>query len=224
MLWLWTRLLHLPLLVLNENPHLWILQSIRLLTIIWLKESVGSSPNLLFLGLCFHKYLSEFLAAHGSFRVCRQAAVESSTAVREGWLYQLQSQMISGGSDNKESACNAGDLLQHGDSVSIPGSGRSPGGEWPPTPVFLPGKSHGQRNLKGYSPWGLKESDVWVTNTFTFSFSLHRVYVKLLPLPIFKAMAFAHAPELQRRFFVWFGFSKIKLGLKTLNQRKKVIS
>jgi len=50
--------------------------------------------------------------------------------------------------------------LQHGDSVSIPGSGRSPGREWPPTPVFLPGKSHGQRKLKGYSPWGLKESDV----------------------------------------------------------------
>ena len=26
-----------------------------------------------------------------------------------------------------------------------------------PTPVFLPGKSHGQRNLVGYSPWGHKE-------------------------------------------------------------------
>ena len=31
--------------------------------------------------------------------------------------------------------------------------------EWQATPVFLPGKSHGQRNLVGYSPWGLKESD-----------------------------------------------------------------
>ena len=30
---------------------------------------------------------------------------------------------------------------------------------WQPTPVFLPGKSHGQRNLAGYSPWGLQESD-----------------------------------------------------------------
>ena len=27
------------------------------------------------------------------------------------------------------------------------------------TPVFLPGKSHGQRSLVGYSPWGRKESD-----------------------------------------------------------------
>ena len=28
--------------------------------------------------------------------------------------------------------------------------------EWQPTPVFLPGKSHGQRSLMGYSPWGSK--------------------------------------------------------------------
>ena len=28
--------------------------------------------------------------------------------------------------------------------------------EMPPTPVFLPGKSHGQRSLVGYSPWGRK--------------------------------------------------------------------
>ena len=28
-----------------------------------------------------------------------------------------------------------------------------------PTPVFLPGESHGQRSLVGYSPWGHKESD-----------------------------------------------------------------
>ena len=29
-----------------------------------------------------------------------------------------------------------------------------------PTPVFLPGKSHGQRSLTGYSPWGCKELDM----------------------------------------------------------------
>ena len=28
--------------------------------------------------------------------------------------------------------------------------------EWKPTPVFLPGKSLGQRSLAGYSPWGHK--------------------------------------------------------------------
>ena len=31
---------------------------------------------------------------------------------------------------------------------------------WQPTPVFLSGQSHGQRSLVGYSPWGLKKSDM----------------------------------------------------------------
>ena len=60
-----------------------------------------------------------------------------------------------GGSDGKEYACNVGDL------GSIPGSGRSPGeGKWQPTPVLLPGESHGGRSLVGYSPWHRKESDM----------------------------------------------------------------
>ena len=32
--------------------------------------------------------------------------------------------------------------------------------KWQPMPVFLPGESHGQRSLAGYSPWGHKESDM----------------------------------------------------------------
>ena len=32
--------------------------------------------------------------------------------------------------------------------------------KWQPTPVFLPGKFHGQRSLVGSSPWGCKESDM----------------------------------------------------------------
>ena len=32
--------------------------------------------------------------------------------------------------------------------------------KWQPTPEFLPGKSHGQRSLAGYSSWGGKESDM----------------------------------------------------------------
>ena len=31
--------------------------------------------------------------------------------------------------------------------------------KWQPTPVFLPGESHGRRSLVGFSPWGRKESD-----------------------------------------------------------------
>ena len=42
-----------------------------------------------------------------------------------------------------------------GDVGSVSGLGRSPGGEkCQASPVFLPEKSHGWRNLTGYSPWG----------------------------------------------------------------------
>ena len=44
---------------------------------------------------------------------------------------------------------------------SIPGLGRSlrEGNKCQPIPVFLPGKSHGQKSLMGCSPWGQKELD-----------------------------------------------------------------
>ena len=48
-----------------------------------------------------------------------------------------------GGSDGKESACNAGD------PGSIPGLEQL-------TPVFLPGETHGQTSQANYSPWGHK--------------------------------------------------------------------
>ena len=35
---------------------------------------------------------------------------------------------------------------------------------WRPTPVFLPGESHGQRSLAGCSPWGHKGSDTTAAN------------------------------------------------------------
>ena len=46
--------------------------------------------------------------------------------------------------------------------------------KWQPTPVFLPGKSHRQRSLIGYSPWGRKESDTTEWLHFT---SLHVPYI-----------------------------------------------
>ena len=42
--------------------------------------------------------------------------------------------------------------------------------QWHPTPVLLPGKSHGQRSLVGCSPWGRKES--YTTEQLHFHFSL----------------------------------------------------
>ena len=53
-----------------------------------------------------------------------------------------------------------------------------------PTPVFLPGKSHAQRSLVGYSPWGHKDSDTteWLNNNKCF-----RIIVLLC---IFKMLAY----------------------------------
>ena len=59
-----------------------------------------------------------------------------------------------GGSDSKESACNAGDL------GSVPGSGKSPGEGNGNLLQYLPGKYYGQRSLVGYSPWGCKKLDM----------------------------------------------------------------
>ena len=57
----------------------------------------------------------------------------------------------------KNLRANAGDVRDVG---SIPGSGISPWRRaWQPTLIFLPGESHGQRSLPGYSPWGCKELD-----------------------------------------------------------------
>ena len=44
--------------------------------------------------------------------------------------------------------------------------------KWQPTPVFLPGKSHGQSSLQNYSPWGCKEPDTTEQVTTTTN-SIH---------------------------------------------------
>ena len=46
--------------------------------------------------------------------------------------------------------------------------------QWQPTPVLLPGKSHGQRSLVGCSPWDHEESDMTEWLHFHFSFSCIR--------------------------------------------------
>ena len=47
--------------------------------------------------------------------------------------------------------------------------------EWQTTLVFLPGESHGQRSLVGYSPWGHKESDMTERLHFTLRVSDERM-------------------------------------------------
>ena len=90
-----------------------------------------------------------------------QATLGPSSVARRGWSsLQGVTKNVSGfphSSVGKEPACKAGD------PGSIFGSGRR---KWQPTPVFLPGKSHGQRILAGYGPWGHK-SQTWLSNLTT---------------------------------------------------------
>ena len=63
-----------------------------------------------------------------------------------------------GGPTGKESACQCKRLRRLGFDPwvrKIPWRRK-----WQPTPVFLPGESHGQRSLEGYSPLGPEESDM----------------------------------------------------------------
>ena len=62
-----------------------------------------------------------------------------------------------GGSDSQESACPCRRHRRRGFDLWV---GNIPWRrKWQPTQVFLPGKSHGQRSLMGYSLWGGKKSD-----------------------------------------------------------------
>ena len=60
-----------------------------------------------------------------------------------------------GGAVVKNPPATAGDT---GDMVLIPEEEIPWRRKWPPTPVFLPGKFHGQRSMEGYSTWGHKRA------------------------------------------------------------------
>ena len=79
-----------------------------------------------------------------------------------------------GSSDSKEFVCNAGHL--HPWVLKIPWRR-----EWHPTPVFLPGESHGQTSLVGYSPWDHKELDTAKWLTLSFSILKKLVWIQWCP-------------------------------------------
>ena len=76
----------------------------------------------------------------------------------------------------KESACNAG-----GPGFD-PWVGNIPWRrDWLPTPVFLPGKSCGQRSLAGYRPWGHRVRHGWATNASLKSVRIRKVRLRSFP-------------------------------------------
>ena len=89
-------------------------------------------------------------------RACRACVLGLTAVVVTLNTYFLLStlQGFPGDSEDKESACNMGDL------GSIPALGRSSGGGHSnPLQYSCLEKPHGQKSLVGYSPWGHKESD-----------------------------------------------------------------
>ena len=100
---------------------------------------------------CLFKNFPQFVVIHTvkGFSIVNEAEVDVfSTYICKGFP---------GGISGKEPACQHRRHKRRGFS---PWVGKIPWrGKWQPTPVFLPGKSHGQRSLVGYSPWGCKESN-----------------------------------------------------------------
>ena len=56
--------------------------------------------------------------------------------------------------------------------------------KWLPTPVLLPGDSHGQRSLVGYSPWSCQKSDMteWLSTHTTHNLTSLLNNWRLIPL------------------------------------------
>ena len=74
--------------------------------------------------------------------------------------------------------------------------------KWQPTPVFLPGESHGQRGLVGYSLWGCKESDTTKQLTHT-----HNGVFR-------KSFSFAEV-QILNLFFMFYCFNFLRKNLLT---------
>ena len=63
--------------------------------------------------------------------------------------------------------------------------------QWHPTPVLLPGKSHGRRSLVGYRLWGRKESDT--TERLHFQVTTNKTVFKKKIFPVYSSSF--RAPE-----------------------------
>ena len=134
---------------LNNTPFLWepetemaaqvprgLWHASLMVGVLWFEETPGQSVGLVL--------LEQDALNRGGCREHQSAFLANRHCLDAG----------KGGSDGKESACNAGDL------GSIPGLGRSPGGKHGnPLQNSCLENPHGQRSLVGYSPWGHKESD-----------------------------------------------------------------
>ena len=110
-----------------------------------------------------------------------------------------------------------------GDSGLIPGSGQSPAEGWQPILVFLPGKSHGQRSLAAYSPWGHKR----VSHDLATEQQQNHKYIFTFDCILLILIYFAYIKYLQNTK-MWFKIqsccSKFKTKFQNSNLCKKIFS
>jgi len=145
----------LSLLMFQDNCHMSSLSSMFKFPVPWtypqkIRLSPGVSPAILVAFLWLYSGLSSHLFSHSrcslSVKMCYYVFTFINAVY---WGFP-------GGSAVKNPPANTGDV------ESIPELGRFPWRrKWQPAPVFLPGKSHGQRSLVSYSPWGCK-SQTWL--------------------------------------------------------------
>ena len=74
--------------------------------------------------------------------------------------------------------------------------------QWHPTPVLLPGKSHGWRSLVGYSPWGRWELDTTERLHFHFSLSSFILINRLLSSSLLSAIRVVSSVYLRLLIFL----------------------
>ena len=91
----------------------------------------------------------------GPGEVCRHDSI-SFTNIKQMFNKVCYHRYLPGWHNGKEHAYQC---RRHKRRVFDPWVGKIPWTKkWQPTPVFLPGDSHGQRSLMGYSPWGCKRA------------------------------------------------------------------
>ena len=86
-----------------------------------------------------------------------------------------------GCASGKESTCQCRGYKRHGFNLWV---GKVPWSrKWQPIPIFLPGKSHGQRSLAGYSLWGCRVINNWAcmhTMYILQGYLLHKILEKIV--------------------------------------------
>ena len=118
----------------------------------WSSETCPSRDTSWYLGrICATDKGCRYKEKNSSIiQTCTQRIQECNLSLCEDELFLTDS----GGSDSKESVCNAGDM------ALIPGLRRSPGeGNGNSLQYSCLENPHGQRSLAGYGSWGLKKSD-----------------------------------------------------------------